>query len=265
MTPQPEDQDRAESPVAANPFASPGGPTMEKEESPNVPSWRLLCISLVIGNVVNGLTSWTFYTSRAYSTPSKLLWVIPDLLYGLNLSLGIALLTHAITHRRLTKLAPGHWRLIAALALFTDQFLWWHTPFLLVPAILLAFAIFSDESRIWKVFTWLCALIYLIHYLYSYLYQIVSERYALDPFASMYDPTLVPNTLATFSLYWSSVIWYFLSMVAVILMLCGIQSDYRRGIRRDPFHYLGLILIAMSVLMGTAYYSINEQLQLFDY
>lgn len=179
----------------------------------------------------------------------------------------MALLVNYIGQGRFTQLQPGHWRLIVitltVVRFLLQEFIFDMSPYDSQPiagseyhkiehlrytpdAVYLLLATFfyilvvctSSETRLWKWYAGISAFI---------LFVTGTIRGLLaTPFLSVYDSNsgglslennllfLVPGLVITYGPY-----------AAGALMVLGVIYDYAKNVKRDVFHYLGLVLVAI--------------------
>lgn len=230
-----------------NPFQSPGPEDINVATNPHLPSFGLLVAGLIAGNTVNFISSISFYTDANYSVLARLFWVPIDLCYGLIYSLGLVVLIHSSYEQNLSKLMPGHWRLIAYLALITESVAWF-VPWILIPLILGVFATTSKEAKIWKVHAWNVVMICLVDLVANLL-----SLYLQNYYSSMGDIGRVNYYVPWYSLVVLNTFIYLLNAAVLVITVLGIQQDIRQQTPRDNYHYLGLVLIMVLPLLHLVY------------
>ncbi|PQO39229.1 hypothetical protein C5Y96_05060 [Blastopirellula marina] len=239
----------------SNPFQSPVLPETEPPSNGAQPSLALLVVCLVIGNVVNFATSFSFYFDPEYSLAARLGWLPADLCYGLIYSLGLTLLIHALYYQRLFDLMPGHWRLITYLGMFSE-YVSEYLPWIVISILLAIFVLNSRESENWKLHTWLCILVYLADYGAQHL-SLSLQTMSVD------DAVLITTQYAALWYALLGVNWviYVANFVIVLVMIMAIRKDIRQEVVRDTYHYLGLALIVITPTLHNAYtYVLQSQL-----
>ncbi|MFN3152048.1 hypothetical protein [Bremerella sp.] len=157
--------------LSSNPFQSPELPSGDSQPIRSTPSIAMLLVCLVIGNVVNFASSFSFYTSPDFPLMARLTWLPVDLLFGLTYSLGLAILAHAVYCRIISALMPGHWRLIA----FLFNWLIYLNP-IFEPTLGFAFFLVilyrTNETRVWKSYAWQVLLLSLAVVIRDGLFQL---------------------------------------------------------------------------------------------
>ncbi|RCS41042.1 hypothetical protein DTL42_20850 [Bremerella cremea] len=243
---------------ATNPFASPEVVEVDRQTFPNVPSGRVMWSCLVIGSVLNLLTSISYYTNPDIYLICKVMWSVPNFLYGIVYGLGLALLTHAVVHRRLSTLAPGHWRLIVFLSILGDEVV----PFVslvLSTVLYLVFPVVTKETRVWRCHAWVMAVACSCDMFGKGLAMVLEGIQANGIRSLLGKYELLYRVMITIN--WGLIV---LNVVAVILILLSIRSDRKANIPRDSCHYAGLILIVLVPWLHLAVFQIIIMLAAYE-
>ncbi|PQO27711.1 hypothetical protein C5Y97_26815 [Blastopirellula marina] len=241
-----------------NPFASPELAEVDQQAFPNVPSGRVLWSCLVIGCVLNLLTSISYYSNSDVYFICKVLWSVPNFLYGVMYGLGLAMLTHAVIQRRFSTLSPGHWRLIVFLSLLGDE-LAWFVSLVLSTVLYLVFPVVTKESRAWRRHAWVMAAAYSLDLVRRGLVRVLEEVHTTGVRSLLGEYELLYGVMITIN--WGLLV---LNLVAVILVLLGIRFDRQANIPRDSYHYAGLMLIVLVPWLHMAVYQIIITLAAYE-
>lgn len=239
MPEEPTANDHAVEPTPhANPFASPSGPHSEASGTGNVPSVTMLAVCLALALLEPCWdTYWTFFDVDL-SLVQKLLEPMDNLLEGVAEGIGLALLVHALLHKRFDTLAPGHWRLIVMLTGYVG-FYQYYAPQFLAAAFYLVMIWRTSEARVWKGYAWFSVAGYLLSIVLSVVTMMAAEQ-----FDEMQDSIQVRSTLppAVWMLWCVGALAMLINAVTLGLMFAGVLNDQRNGVKRDFYHYLGLLL-----------------------
>lgn len=229
---------------ASNPFASPGAPEVVKHDFPNVPNWRVVAIGMLLvglGQLVPGVS----LVSRSVAEGTG--WVVPYLLIWATHGLGLALLIHAVWQRRFGTLAPGHWKLIAFLAMMIHVDAGWFLPWCVAACVMIVFILISlAESIVWRVYGGTCAATWLME---------LASVFQFRQLEALRDRVASPTRLAymmefSVDVYCGVIFFYFLTLAA----LCeAIRRDQQQHVPRDAYHWLGLGLVMLLPLIEQGY------------
>ncbi len=226
-------------PNSDNPFQSTSA-----EAKPTEASWHVP-LSLVIGCALFCLAFNLLLLIPAsnsfYVPPSRnFMMALSGGIYGV----GVALFLYSVSTGQFSRLMPGHWRLIASSTMLVGElFLLGILLFKESPPrtndnsemVLNAFMVahltagmfyllvikYCRESGIWRSYAWL-AMIYC--FVAALLYPYSNGRVESD--------FLIP----------SIVIDRLLIIALAVTYIAAIIDDYRKGTKRDFYHYLGILL-----------------------
>ncbi|WDI43327.1 hypothetical protein [Bremerella sp. P1] len=231
-----------DSTAPANPFQSPVNLETPSESDPNSPSPRTFWICLILGSVVNLAASIPTYTNTNYTVLTRLSWLIPDLCFGLAYGMALALLTHAARFRQWATLMPGHWRLIAFLSTWFIYAGSFAAP-LAALAVYLAFALITKERLVWRVYAWLCVLIYALELSQTIFVNLISgEIFAANTEMGGDPPDIGDSPMLIAFMVIAFFVMIF-NLATLVALIAGVATDIQSKIRRDAYHYLGLILV----------------------
>lgn len=235
-----------------NPFQTPSIEASEVDgpPSPAAPSTTMLAICVSIAYGVKLLTYLSWLDDVDPHDFQDLMWVVYDLASGPVIGLGLAVLTTAIWRGSFKRLMPGHWQLIAGSSLLIVDF-GYATMTLLVPAegessiswlywleesgpylycsVLFMLFLQIREKQTWIVYAWIALIYYVVSLIDSSIDVLVisGARDAYLPF-----PWIAAFRLA------GGLLW----LVSAVCFLIAVTIDLAQGVRRDAFHYVGLVL-----------------------
>ena len=230
----------------ANPFASPDAPRTETSDTGNVPSLTMLLICLALAMIQPCCYAYQTFFDIELSLVQKVLEPIDNLLEGVAEGIGLALLVHALFHKRFDTLAPGHWRLVVMLTGYVG-FYRFFAPQLVAAAFYLVMIWRTSEARVWKRYAWFSVAGYLL----SIVLSVVRMR-LMEQFDAMQDSIQVSSTLppAVWMVWCVGAVAMLIYAVTLGLMIAGVIHDHRNDVKRDFYHFVGLLLFPFLWLLN---------------
>ncbi len=246
-------------PLEPNPFAAPSIESLEVDTPENAlaPSLHLVWGCIAVGVLAKLFISYEYFVLLELEWGDLLGWMVGEALAGVVVGLGLAMLLHALSHRRLNELMPGHWRLVAfsavivgdllyAIGIATQQINGESESFglqiilqqgieAMLAAAFYAYVVRTTKERpIWRIYAWLC----LVYYALDAIAPLLSPFW-FDGFGQQFVP---------FYLMISS-ISNLIALGILLVLVVAAALDFSRKVPRDTYHYLGLILpVAVLVL-----------------
>lgn len=248
-------------PLEHNPFAAPSLESMEVEveiaENAVAPGLGLVAGCMTVGVLAKLSFLYTFAQLLEADWTDMWAWSLGEILGGAVAGLGVAIFFYAMTNNKLILLMPGHWRLVAMAGVIVGDLL--YSFFVLVGLIhdennfigvqmmlqggstsLAAVLLFgwvvrtTDETRIWRIYAWMC----LVYYFLTLLASLTSMSWfdgIGEPFRPLY---LLSYTIANM-----------IQLGILLPLVVAIVLDFRDKVPRDMYHYLGLILPMVVVML----------------
>ncbi|PQO27710.1 hypothetical protein C5Y97_26810 [Blastopirellula marina] len=184
-------------------------------------------------------------------------WSLGEILGGAVAGLGAAIFFYALANKKLKSMMPGHWRLVAMAGVIAGDLL--YAFFVLVGLIhdennfigvqmmlqqgivsLAAVVLFgwvvrtTNETRIWRIYAWMC----LVYYFLTLIASLTSISW-FDGLGEQFRPLYLL----------SSMISNMIQLAILLPLVIAIVLDFRGKIPRDAYHYLGLILPIVVLLL----------------
>lgn len=244
--------------ATVNPFDSPAVDSQPETSSDELgkisPSARMLWGGLLLGMTIKTIETLPEASLFLDMPPQLIAWCLPQLVMGVIVGLGLALLGDAWWHGKFSALMPGHWCMITyiPMALIGCLIAIYNFVIAVAPGsvseMLVTYSVVAIEIGLalsgGLVVTFHCAVIKTTREkttwkAYAYSSMVSWLCLSLSNMARHYGLAEV-NELANTVLAMLTGVNY---LIATIAFLISVVVDYTRVRPRDIYHWLGLILV----------------------
>ncbi|RCS41041.1 hypothetical protein DTL42_20845 [Bremerella cremea] len=248
-------------PLEQNPFAAPSLESMEvKVETPAngvAPSLGLIAACVAVGVLAKLSFLYEFAQLLEIDWIDMWAWTLGEIVGGAVAGLGAAIFFYALANNKLISLMPGHWRLVAMAGVIVGDLLYSFLILVglihddnnfigvqmmvqegiasLAAALLFGFVVrTTGERRGWRIYAWMSFIYYILILVAS-----LTAMSWYDDLGGQFRPLYLVSSKISSMIEW-----------AILLpLVIAIVLDFRDKIPRDVYHYLGLFLPVVVLLI----------------